>query len=554
MQESSSAHRGRRWRGLVGALVMLGCGSMVARAQQAPRLDLGGVIEPGSETERYLRILQTLGDAPMRSWSIQPFADRESRSLVRMIDHPWRAQFVDTAAMHLGPFRVLRSDARVQLNTGFPTRDLESPAWYGRGLNAQWQGGVVATFGRLRVQLAPLVWVSQNSAFKLAPTTYLYGDPRNGNNTGNNIDLPQRFGDGPTGRIDLGSSAIQLDLPGVYLALSNEQQRWGPGRTYALVLSPNPGGFPHFAIGTSKPVNIGIGSVHMRYVAGRLDQTAYMVPTDHPVRLETGAVFSYSPAFFEGLEIGAIKVSEQWMPRNLDFESLARPFTGIFNHPGAGAANLNLPSENGMASAFFRWTMPKSGLDLFGELYREDFNLDFRALLAKPDDLAGYMLGMQYATPPSNDRIRVVRVEVANGQLAQQEKGQHGFSPDYDFALYIHGFLYQGHTQRGQLLGAPDVYGGAGMRLAFEEFTPQGRRSITFQRSLQAQAIPVVTVTGVPTRPADVLYSLRFEQMRFRGARDYTVAVIPTYNLNRYTIANNDQFNLYLAFGIRGWR
>jgi hypothetical protein len=32
------------------------------------------------------------------------------------------------------------------------------------------------------------------------------------------------------------------------------------------------------------------------------------------------------------------------------------------------------------------------------------------------------------------------------------------------------------------------------------------------------------------------------------------VTVIPSYNLNRYTIANNDQFNLYIAAGVRGWR
>ncbi len=550
MQGRASAHRGRRWTGLIGTAFALGCWSTVVRAQQVPRLDLGGVIEPGSETERYLRILQTIGDVPSRSWSIQPFADRESRQLLPTQGHPWRARFVDSAATMIGPFRALRSDARIQLNTGFPTRDLESPAWYGRGLNAQWQGGFVATFGRLRVQLAPVVWIAQNTAFSMAPSTSLFGDPRNGGG----IDLPQRFGAGTAGSVDLGNSAIQLDLPGVYVALSNEQQRWGPGRTYALVLSPNAGGFPHFALGTSRPLNVGIGKVHIRYIAGRLDQSSFMAPTTHSTRLETGAVLSISPVGLPGLEIGATKVSEQWMPPVIDFASLVRPFSGILNHPGAGDENLNLQSENGLASAFFRWTIPKSGLDLFGEFYREDFNLDFRGLLEKPDDFGGYMLGMQYATVPSKDRIQVVRLEVANGQISQQEKGQHGFSPLYDYALYTHSDVVQGHTQRGELLGAPDLYGGAGLRVAYENFTPEGRRSVTFQRSLHGQAFSVVTATGVATRPADVLYSLRFEQLRFYGGRDYTVTVIPSYNLNRYTIANNDQFNLYIAAGVRGWR
>ncbi len=538
------------WRAaLAGGVLALFAGLPTLHAQTSTRLDLGGVLQVGGEAERYLRVLQIAGEVPLHPWSMQPFAAGEVSGLTPRGDHPWRERFSNSDNGGEKGFTWLRPDARLWFNSGFPVRDMEGPAWSGRGLNAQLQWGVTGRFWRFRYQIAPVAFVNQNAGFAAAPSPFPLGDPR----WAGQIDLPQRFGTGSYGRVDLGESSVQLDLPVLLLSLSNQVQRWGPGRSYALILSPNGGGFPHLTVATPHPVSIGIGRFQLRYLAGTLGQSSFSPHSaDHPDRLATAIVGSFVPRWIDGLEIGAMKWTEMWMPKSVTWSQLSRPFVGGFNRNfGTDAANINIPGENGMASAFFRWVAPKAGAEIFGEIYREDYAGDFRTLLEKPDDLASIMLGVQYAIVTTPERIRVVRAEVVNGQLAHQERGQRGFSGSEP--PYLHSEVVQGHTLRGQLLGAPDAYGGAGFRLAVEDFTAAGRSSWTFQRSLVMEDEPYLPST-TQVRPADVLYSLRFERMHFSGKRDYTLTIMPSYELNRYTIANNDQFNLYIAAGVRGWR
>ena len=540
---------GTGWRAtLAGGVFALFAGLSPMQAQTS-RLDLGGMLQVGGEAERYLRVLQIAGEVPLQLWSAQPFTAREVSTLTPRGDHPWRARFADHDSIGAKRWTWLRPDARVWLNTGFPVRDMEGPAWSGRGLNAQVQWGGTGSFWRFRYQLAPVAFVNQNAGFTVAPSPFSLSDPR----WPEQIDLPQRFGTGTFGRVDIGESSLQLELPVLSVSLSNQVQRWGPGRSYALILSPNGGGFPHLTLATPRPVSVGIGKVQLRYMAGTLGQSSFSPHSAaHPDRVTAAVVGSFVPRWIEGLEIGAIKWNEMWMPKTVTWSELSRPLTGGFNRNfGTGAENINIPGDNGMASAFFRWVAPRAGAEIFGEIYREDYAGDMRTLLEKPDDLASIMLGFQYAVMRTPDRIRTLRAEIVNGQLAHQERGQRGFSASEP--PYLHSEVVQGHTLRGQLLGADDAYGGAGFRLAVEDFTPAGRSSWTFQRSLVMEDEPYLSRT-TDVRPADVRYSLRFERMTFAGDRDFTLTIMPSYELNRYTIANNDQFNLYVAAGIRGWR
>ncbi len=538
------------WRAaLAGGVLALFAGLPTLHAQTSTRLDLGGVLQVGGEAERYLRVLQIAGEVPLHPWSMQPFAGGEVSGLTPRGDHPWREQFSNSDNSGEKGFTWLRPDARLWFNSGFPVRDMEGPAWSGRGLNAQLQWGVTGRFWRFRYQIAPVAFVNQNAGFAVAPSLFPLSDPR----WPRQIDLQQRFGTGSYGRVDLGETSLQLDLPVLLVSVSNQVQRWGPGRSYALILSPNGGGFPHVTLATPHPISLAIGTFQFRYLAGSLSQSSFnLYSSDHPNRLATAFTGSFIPYGIDGLEVGAIKWSEMWMPSQVTWSQLSRPFIGGFNRNfGTGTENLNIPGENGMASAYFRWNVPRAGVEIFGEIYREDFAGDFRTFLAKPDDLASYMFGVQYAVVRTSSKFQIFRGELVNSQLSHQERGQRGFVSSEP--PYLHAGVAQGHTLRGQLLGAPDAYGGAGFRLAVEDFTAAGRSSWTFQRSLVMEDEPYLPST-TQVRPADVLYSLRFERMHFSGKRDYTLTIMPSYELNRYTIANNDQFNLYIAAGVRGWR
>src|SRR5674476_606612 len=249
----SAAAIGLTVRGGLLALLLLS-GARSAVAQIAPRLDLGGTISVGGEAERYLRALQISGAVPLYPCTVQELTPAEDRRLAPRGAHPWSDRFSADSGRRI---RWLRPSVGAALNSAFPFQDAVGPAWMGRGVTGEVQAGVAAQFGRLRLQLAPVAFLSQNASFTLAPNG-LTGDAQYADSRfPNQIDHPQRFGDKAYGRVDLGTSTLALDLPGVALGVSNAPQRWGPASDYPLVLGPGAGGFPHAYLGTSKPINLG---------------------------------------------------------------------------------------------------------------------------------------------------------------------------------------------------------------------------------------------------------------------------------------------------------
>lgn len=526
------------------ALLLAHAGPLLAQA--ASRIDLGGLLSPGGEAERYLRALQLAGVVPPYPLSIQQLTPREASRLAAVAPHPWQGRFAASSdsAPHL---RLLRPAARVVFNTTFPYQSGGGPTWSGRGVTGELQAGLLASWGRVSLQLAPIAFISQNASFPLAPNgldkTGQYADAR----YPGNIDFPQRFGDKSYGRIDPGTSTLAIDAPGVALGVSTAPQRWGPGREYPLVLGPSAGGFPHAYIGTSAPVDLWLFRVHTRVIAGTLSQTSYALSAPNEQdRFAAALAATVTPRGIEGLELGGTRFFETHSSPGVG--PLTRVFSGII--PLRNRTNLNILEENQIVSAFFRWALPKGGFELYGEIYREDYPGDLRRLIEKPDDLSSFMLGFQRVISHSGTRMRVLHAELVNGELSPQERGQRGFAvPE---PPYIHAEVVQGHTQRGLILGSAEAYGGAGWRIGVDDFTDRGRRTIALERALHFDQLLTRPIAFGDTHP-DVLYGVRLELLRFAGARDYGVTLVPALNLNRNLERGNDRFNLYASAAIHGW-
>lgn len=537
----SAAAVGLTVRGGLLALLLLS-GTRSAVAQIAPRLDLGGSISVGGEAERYLRALQISGAVPLYPWTVQELTPAEDRRLAPRGAHPWSDRF---SADSVRRFRWLRPSVGAALNSSFPFQDAVGPTWMGRGVTGEVQAGVAAQFGRLRLQIAPVAFLSQNASFALAPNGLTgdaqYADAR----YPGSIDHPQRFGDKAYGRVDLGTSTLALDLPGVALGLSNAPQRWGPARDYPLVLGPGAGGFPHAYLGTSAPVDLRLFTLHTRLIAGSLSQTAYSPASpDRGDRFASALVVSVTPRGAPGLEIGATRFFETNARASAD--ALLRVFSGII--PQHRSTTLNVPDENQIVSAFFRWALPSGGFEVYGEWYREDYPGDLRRFIEKPDDLSDFTLGLQRVMRRSATSMRVFHAEFTNGELSPQERGQRGFiAPE---SPYIHSEVVQGHTQRGLVLGSETTFGGAGWRIGLDDYTDRGRRTIAIERALHGDYL--YGQPPIDIHP-DVLYGVRFELMRFAGARDYGITLVPAYNINRNVQRGNDQFNLHASVTVRGW-
>lgn len=518
-----------------------------ARGQIAPQLDLGGPTEVGGEAERYLRALAITSTVTNAPWTALPFPAAMESTLRPRAAHPWQSRF-DSAA-HRGPLTVLRPAASLTLNTSYPFQASAGPAWTGRGMTVVVQGGVRAQWGPVGVQLAPVAFLAQNAAFPLAPNGATgierFGDAR----FPFNIDYPQRFGESMYGRVDLGTSSITLESARVTAGLSNAPQRWGPASAYPLVLGPASGGFPHAFFGTAQPVDLKIASLQLRYIAGTLPQSSYSpAPADRAHRIASGAILGITPRGVDGLEVGFTRFFESTEP--LTIGRVLRPFSLRALVGAIGDTTSNVANENQVASAFFRWVFPASGAEVYGEWFREDFPGDLRKLLLKPDDLSSFTLGVQHVLVASSTRRRVLRFEIVNGELSHQERGQRGNAQP--IPPYLHFQVLQGHTNRGLLLGSPAAYGGAGWRFAHDTYDVRGRFTVGVERALRFDWLPGQPTPATDVHP-DVMYAVRAEMLRFAGARDYTVTVVPAIDLNRNLVRGADRLNLNAAVGIRGW-
>ncbi len=533
-------------RSLVTAMVAgLATGAAGGRceAQLAQRLDLGGDLQVGGEAERYFRVLEISGDMPRIAWTIQPLARSTAAPLAPPDSHPWAVRF--GLGRPLPAASWLRPEIRTILNSTFPVQERVGPVWAGRGATVAVQGGGRAQWGRLSVQLAPIAFIAQNASFPLASNGQAgdlgFGDAR----FPTTIDFPQRFGDRPHGRIDLGTSFVSLALPGLSLGVSNAPQRWGPSVEYPLILGPGGGGFPHYFIGTGKPIDLWIAALSARLIGGRLSESAFSAAgAGQARRFASAAVVSATPRGIAGLELGFIRFFESAQPATLRRALLP---IGLAKFSGVGLDN-DL-AENQLASAFFRWTLPRAGAELYGEWLRDDFPGSVRKFALQPDNISTFMLGLQRVLVATPSARRVVRFEIVNGELSHQERGDHGASKP--LPPYVHFLMVQGHTQRGLLLGSPEAYGGAGWRASWDEYTMAGRRSLTLERALRFDYLP-----GGPESAdvhPDVMYAVRGELLRFAGGRDYGVTLAPAINLNRNLVRGNDRFNLHAMLSVRGW-
>lgn len=520
-------------------------------ALTATALDLGGALVANGEAERYLRVLQLLGVVPQHPVGIRPWTRHELRTLTPTAEHPWAARFArPDSGKWRARFILLRPGARVTWNSS--AAEGNDPIWFGRGATVDASAGVRFTLGPLDVQLAPTVSWAQNQGFDLAPNTMPGAGALRDARFPGNIDAPQRFGTVAFTRVDAGNSRVAVDTRFVSIGFSTEPLAWGPARDEPLVVGPNGGGFTHFFLGTGEPLPVGVGHVHLKMLAGRLEQSQWSPEqSGDRSRFGSGLVVTFVPRGVRGLEMGAVRFEHRtWSPGTATVRNALRPFTGILSDQ---TNSLNTGSENGYAAVFARWAVAPAGVEVYGEYGREDYAGNSRWLLLKPDDLGNLLLGVQRVMRRAGGGLRVVRVELVNGELSSNERGQRGFGAPMPPYLHSGGVL-QGHTVNGRFLGSATAYGGAGWRVATDAYTPRGRRSVVVERALLRDWLPVAaTAAG---RSPEVRYTVRAEWLRF-GARAQSRELGGTagvsYTLNRNTVTRDDMVNVQVGVRWRGW-
>ena len=519
------------------AAVLLLC---AAAKREAAGQHGGGAADifAGGELENYLRYLQTLGEVPLYPWGARAFSPVELDHLVPAdTAHPWAARY-DFATRP--SFAWVTPVAHARINTTFPFGYNEGPVWAGRGLTLDVEGGFAVRRGVLSLTVAPLAFVAQNARFTLMSNgltgALAYAD----GSRPYEIDRPQRFGDGVYARIDPGQSTLRVDWHAIAAGVTTANQYWGPATEFPIMLGNNAPGFPHAFLGTAQPVDLWLFRVHGRLIWGRLSQSAFSPETTAAgIRFGTGIVLDFTSRWVPGLELGATRFSHQpWPAGGPSLSDLLHML-----RTGEGNGTTNALEDNQLATAFFRWVLPHSGFEVYGEYGRDDYNADFRDFIEEPDHIGGYTIGFRKATRRRDGRLLAVRAEIQNLQFSRLAQGR-GWAP-----FYTHTRVRQGHTQLGQVLGSEAGVGGAGGVVAIESYSPRGRWTWSWTRILRQQRGDPSGAGPPDARGVDVQNALAVERLAFRGRYDLLARATAIYELNRdFT---HDAFNLNLIVGVQ---
>jgi hypothetical protein len=307
--------------------------------------------------------------------------------------------------------------------------------------------------------------------------------------------------------------------------------------------------------GSSNSFPILIGRAHFKVIYGRLDQSTFS-PVTGPkfyasrlepgrVRFASGIIATFQPRGFDGLEIGGGRfVHSIWPLTGIPSSYLRKPLQAFLKVNQPGIDQQIAGTDNQLASAFARWAFRESGLEVYAEYGREDNSYDKRDFVQEPDHSRAYSLGLAKIFGKGSSRFNVLRLEVINFQLPPLATTGRG-----EGSIYLHATMRQGHTNRGQLLGADVGVGvAAGSTLRWDHYSTGGRWAVFWRRDVrQETGDPPLKFPSVP-QVSDVLHAFGFERMRFTRQFDVTTSLTLMRDLSRNY--SNSRFNANAAMSI----
>lgn len=529
-------------------LVAAMCLPAIASAQRAePREHLDRPLFVNDEWERYARVRQIAGDAPLHPWTIRAFSASETRKLNGATGrHPWRDRATTTAIAAGDVVRLTPVDGSAQLvaNSAFPFGYNDGPVWAGRGLTTVASGGVTASVPGVTLTIAPLLFRAENSEFALGPTsdTTPFADMF----APGFIDTPQRFGTGAYQRLLPGNSRVEIARFGVSAGFGTDDQHWGPARDHPLILGNNAGGFPHAFFGSDQPVDLWIARAHTRLLWGRLDSSPYRpAAVAGRYRFAAGIALALLPRGVPGLELGFSRFFHlRWNEDVVNFDNITRPFIGVVrDFRRTPNDQIGDEPDNQIASLFARWVLPASGFEVYAEFGKDDYNKDLRDLAMEPDHLSGLLIGLQRVLRRGDSSayhvLRVEHLDTRRTPLAVNR-------PQVPF--YVHSPVYEGHTSDGQVLGSVAAFGGGATTVAADRYDAHGRMSLSASRMLRAEFFALGEVSSTAAR-SDFSHVLTIDGLRFRGRAALTYELTAVFESNRYFM--RDAFNLRASSGVR---
>jgi len=437
-------------------------------------------------TERPFLNYRTFSDS---AWSVDspvdPSEDADADANGN-VSHIWQGQNLVIWHGLFGKFRLRAygPDLFMSGNTAAPYGQNDGLLWQGRGFNAMLSGGVRFEGYGVELTLMPRIAFSQNVGFDYIQSAYSGPDfagkaEKNGYYGMWGIDAPQRFGDKPFFDWDFGESEIRYTWRSLTIGFGTQPIWIGPAQLNPIIHSNNAPSYPKLDIGIRRHaikiprVGWHMGDIEFRAWWGYLSESNWFDnDSSNNHNLITGVSVAYSfPYFLKGLTFGLNRIMlSKWDAMN--YRSI---FTLLWPAMNNSAGTDEYDQR---ASIIIDYLLPLAGINVYLEWGRNDFSPNTDSVIRYLFHTSSFTAGAKKTFSFSSFIKGEILLEITKLECSQ----------DYDRVVpwtstfYAHHIIIQGHTNRGQWLGAGIGTGGNSQYLGFKLYFPKGYGGIFIQR------------------------------------------------------------------------
>lgn len=530
-------------------------------------------IPVGSFLDSQIEIQRLLSDSTIVVPTLRPYSIAQYDHLMDQVDSKrgwWNIphQMNSTTIGSIVDIGLAPMTIRNTINTRFPYSENNGAAWFGRGFNTEWMGGFFLRNDFFSFTISPHIIYQENVEF-LEPRRFSEVSAPYVSEIGGNIDTPFRFGPDSYTTFDWGNSSIKFHYNKLETGLSTEPLWWSGSKKYPLLMSNNAPGIHHFFFGTSEPIRVPyFGYLHFKWIMGYPQESGYFAGERSGItRFLNAGNISYSPSFYHQLTLGVNRAYHVYQENGFDFSDIFLLFDPIRRSSlvrRQGDDDLR-QARNQIASFYIHLDLPAANAEIYAEFFREDHSLDFRDLFVQPHHNSAYTFGFQKISfTPFFDFIKT-NLEFTNLTSSQLNQVR----PQAFF--YTHDPIAQGHTNKGQILGAAIGPGSNSQYLSMDAYKNNFSIGFFIQRLVNNDNLHfrVGSVSQSPFREfgdyfrhsvnlnSGINFLYRKNQIILQSRLAYTKAYnygrLETAVYNGYNLENHnriDRVNFQLQFGI----
>ncbi|MFL2665776.1 MAG: capsule assembly Wzi family protein [Flavobacteriaceae bacterium] len=372
-----------------------------------------------------------------------------------------------------------------------------------RGYQHILSAGIYAEIGPLSIQLKPEHLFSENRDFEG------FGEGPNGHypiiwgkryRLWNHIDMPERFGTKQHNENLIGQSSVRLNFKGLSIGISNENIWWGPSIRNSIMMSNHARGFKHITFNTTKPLKTKIGNFEWQLISGRLESSGFTPPNidyeyagtklyipkinqlgeTNDWRYIQGYTVTYSPKWISGISIGFnrwVQMYSALVRGKYSYFMKGKPtwfpvFSNIFRKNDK-SVDYEMQTDQALG-VFLRWLWKDSKAEIYAEYNHNDSKNNLRDLLLDSDHSRAVTIGLQKVFKIKNDDFLFswewTQMEQTGSRLLRNAG-----------SWYQHNYVYDGYTNKGEVLGAGIGPGSNSHYLALNRIRNNEKTGIAFE-------------------------------------------------------------------------